>query len=531
MSTQTKQPPPRVDSPIDGISSLSDSLSLSQNFMTALKSFTSDTRVQAVSQAIDRIPELEKNIQEREKRVKQLNAELDNKNRNHSIELQNSLKVYRVAYDEFKEETRTLQRKIDEMQEVLRKRERTISELKSKEEELKSNGRKVEDMYKTKVAKLKEKEQELKGTKERAEKGEKKADDLSIKWTESRNRVVVLEQSLEASRNQNATLTETLNSTTGRLNQLESFAVPLYDVDLENLAAELEKLWKSATLLVGAFLKRDLPDEKLQKDWITLRNTDIVKYNIPLPQSNSAIAKEMRIAKVLAIFAKLVDKYIFQPTYLLIEKSRFRELLRRLASFDPEKERFARGMMLSVFPHEQDEGDKSMVDWVIVHLMETAGVDDILAAEDIPRFEDELEVLLVRAQEVWRSVLRSTQSLGPGFGFADAPNFQWQTFEFQVANITEGAEAIPPVTATSAEEEPFVIFPRIYLLKGEPEPITAGTVLLETQLRAARQEFRESNFKTPFTEPTLSPHNSKPNRRASNVEAARNGVAGKPFLS
>lgn len=268
-----------------------------------------------------------------------------------------------------------------------------------------------------------------------------------------------------------------------------------------------------------------------QKDWTRLRETTIFKHQIPLPQSNSNVAKEMRIAIVLGILARLINTYIFQPTYLLEEDSGLRDVLRRQAIKDPKKESFTRGILLSMFPEEQMSEAKDRMIWVIEDLVARGGVQDVLIPDKINPFEKELENLLAQALEFWRSVQHSTQSLEPNFRYINDADLRWQTFEFQATEAREGEQSTPTVASEGLEDELYVIFPRMYSMKAEPQPIAAGTVLRKAQLRAAAQEVRETISHTSFTSLTSARHRSKPSRGLSISGQGTRGTTEKPFLS
>jgi hypothetical protein len=258
-----------------------------------------------------------------------------------------------------------------------------------------------------------------------------------------------------------------------------------------------------------------------------------MKHQIPLLRSNSVVAKEMRIAAVLGILARLVDKYIFQPTYVLDENSGLRGLLRRQAIANDKKESFARGMLLSMFPEEHDpESDaKARKDWVISDLLTEVIVCGFLTPEAARTFGKELEDVLVKAQESWRTVQYSKQRLEPSFRYTHDPSLRWQTLEFPIANTKEGEQPLSPITSDGLEDEPFVIFPRIYIMKSEQQAITAGTVLRSAQLRAAAQEKRENASATPFTQPVSIRHHHGRSRDMSISSEGGQGVStGKRFL-
>jgi hypothetical protein len=238
----------------------------------------------------------------------------------------------------------------------------------------------------------------------------------------------------------------------------------------------------------------------------------------------------MRVATILGILARLIDTYIFQPVYQLEFDSGFRQLSSRQAAIDQKKERFTRGTLLSMFREEQKSKGKERIDWVMDDLFREAGVRAFLADDVVVPFEVELRKFLTQAQGSWRTVQFSKERLEPSFHFTGDTDLDWKNFEVQAtngANCTKGGKAangangkkggppVQPVSADGIEDEPFVIFPRIYVMGSEPEPITNGTVLRKIQLRAAAQEIREISSHTPFAQTTPTHHRTKPTRSSS----------------
>ncbi|KAH8704351.1 hypothetical protein GQ44DRAFT_778190 [Phaeosphaeriaceae sp. PMI808] len=530
MASKTKQAPARASPAINGMASLSDSLRMAENLKASITFFSSDNGFHALSQLTDQIPQLEKDIKGRDDRIKELTAQLDTERKHHVAEQRSGLENYNRKYDEYNDEKAALKRRIDGLQTSIQEKDTATTALQNELENYKTIGRELETKFKAKIAKLKEKEQEIENLRAELQKVRTSADDSSKKLSESRSRVVKLEGSLKESKNRHDSLKTEFDETNGRLNELLSFSAPLDDLDLGTVANGLENLWRSATLVVGKFLRQDLPNDMLQNDWGGPHDATILKLQIPLPQSNSEVAKEMRIATALGIFARLVNKYIFQPTYILEDGDELRGLLRRQAAVDDKKESFARGMFLSMFPEEQESESAAETrrQWVIGGLI--GNVVHFLASDAVGMFREELENVLVQAQKTWRTIQYSKQRLEPSFRYTPDTNFGWQTFECQVANIREREQPVSPTTADDPEDELFVIFPRIYIVKSK-QPITAGIVLRRARIRAAAQEVRENVSQTPFAEPASTRHRHRRSRDMSmSSEGAQGGPSAKPFL-
>ncbi|ORY18328.1 hypothetical protein BCR34DRAFT_610336 [Clohesyomyces aquaticus] len=529
MSVKTKQAPAGASSAVNGIASLSDSLNMVQSLKAAMTIFTSHAGFSTLSQLADQIPQQEKNIRKKDDQIKALTAQLDTERKNHVVEQDKELRKFGQMYGTLEAEKATLQGTIEELKGSLQGMNKDMTVLRKELDDVKAKGRELEGKYKAKITKLKEKDQEISDLREQLEVTCARADESSKKLRESRERVAVLEKSLEASGRQHGILEKKFNDTTGALNELIDFGAPLYDVDVGTVAKELENLWKSATSVVVRFLRQELPDEMLQNDWSGLRDDTVFTLQIPLPQSNSEAAKEMRIAMVVGILARLVDRYIFQPTYILDDESGFRELLRRQVAVDDKKEAFTRGMFLSMFPEEQECWAKNGRDRVIEDLIKDVVVH-FLAPGDIGSFREELENVVVQAQECWRTVQYCNRRLEPSFRYTHDTNFGWQTFEFQIANPREGNQPVSPVAADDPEDELFVIFPRVYIVKCK-QPITPGAVLRKAQFRAAALEARENASQAPFTEPASTRHRPRRSRDMSgSSEGAQGGTSARRFL-
>jgi len=242
----------------------------------------------------------------------------------------------------------------------------------------------------------------------------------------------------------------------------------------------------------------------------------------------------MRIATALASLARLVDKHIFQPVYIGDDSDRFRTVLTRQAVLETEKETFARGILMSMFPEEQEEEARQRIDLVVEDLTKVVGICDIIAPNAVEMFEQELEAFLAQAREVWRSVQYSKQRFEPTFQYTHEYDLQWKTFEFQVADRKEAEQVGSPGGSSPGhvEEEPYLIFPRVYFMSSVVQPITTGTILTKAQLRPAAQEVYESSLNASLIQPALARHRTRTSRRMSmSVEGARGRTVETPFLS
>ena len=257
---------------------------------------------------------------------------------------------------------------------------------------------------------------------------------------------------------------------------------------------------------------------------------------ISLPQSNSDVAKKLRVAVVLRALAKLVDKYIFQPTYLLDEDSRLREILVEQASINATKERYARGILLSMFPENEETDSEEVVDLVVDKLVNSLKLHVLLYPEALETFTRMLKFLVTKFQDEWKIVQRGKQKIEPSFHYPASTDRPWHVFDVDIADSKNGKphNNVGATHNTSSAEDNIVILPRLYLVGQDPEPvpITHGCVLQRTLCDAAEGEVRKDVPSGPFARATSSRHRTRSSRTMSMTgDSIANGRRGDPFLS
>lgn len=224
----------------------------------------------------------------------------------------------------------------------------------------------------------------------------------------------------------------------------------------------------------------------------------------------------MRAAIVLGILARLVDKFVFQPTYLLDEESGLREILREEAAIDPVKERYTRGILLSMSPDDQEANGESTIHHVVKELLDIANVRILLTTETFASFPAALESFVRQCQEHWKTIQRGKQKLEPSFAHSASPNHPWQLFDDPPVD-TNPASQTETLPSTTAIENHIVLIPRIYLVRtnADPDPITHGCVLRKAHLDAAAEELRTRLPSAPFTHAASGRHRNRPGRAMS----------------
>lgn len=241
-----------------------------------------------------------------------------------------------------------------------------------------------------------------------------------------------------------------------------------------------------------------------------------------LPQSNSAVAKELRIIKVLGIFAEVVDKYVLQPTPHIGDESPIKELLLKVGHENPQKENYLRGMLLSVPQDQETEERNPLFDSAIKEIMREDGIEAIITPESSNTFMKQLWDLLETVQKIWRTVQYNTHLLWSDFEVVLIEGCKWEPFTFQVRNSSY-------VAPKDTDNDLMVLFPRVYLTvpNDQPRPLNRGQVVSRNQIRNLAREERE---KIDSVEPTQS-RTRRTGRALSMSTDVRGSLAKEPFLS
>jgi len=252
--------------------------------------------------------------------------------------------------------------------------------------------------------------------------------------------------------------------------------------------------------------------------WKKLKEHEILQHRIPLPPTNTSAAKHMRIAAILAILARSIDKLIFQPTYLLEEDSGIRELLLREAISCSKRESFCRALLGKMLPDEQADAAKERAKRVAAHVM--LEVQELLPPDDAEKFKSGLERVAQYASDVWQDIQRAKERFEYNFELVSYQDIDWQPLSLEE---DANGEQAPTSDEGGKDLELLVVFPRLYIVEDdEPDPITPGIVLMRSQsLAAARELEKGRTSNSTFGKPPSA--RSKP-QRTRRLSTAMNGA-------
>ncbi|KAK4245865.1 hypothetical protein C7999DRAFT_42621 [Corynascus novoguineensis] len=234
--------------------------------------------------------------------------------------------------------------------------------------------------------------------------------------------------------------TQNLQTTTGKLTDLEQYRIVLHSENDDTYVTVLDKIWTTIVTLVEGTFRPDIDEQTLSDPscWTNLRNSPYLKHatqlQIPLPQSNTPAAKGMRISAVLAVLSRAMHKHLFRPVYLLDDDDEnLVKFLRALEDEDPTREAHMRATLLSMMPERQaEQGARRVkmvvreVSWLVQHL---------LTALQFEAFCAGLEAACKLACEQWMRIQLAHMKIEPYFG----PPYD--DFDWQVLELPEFAEA------------------------------------------------------------------------------------------
>lgn len=189
----------------------------------------------------------------------------------------------------------------------------------------------------------------------------------------------------------------------------------------------LDTIWVSILDLAERHFSADLDDAVLRDAscWANLRGSEYLKHavRVPLPQSNSAAAKQMRIAAVLAVLSRALAKYVFRPSYLVDNDGELAKALRDLEAVSPAQELHARATLLAALPDRTRRSAARRVKAVVREVGYL--VQHLLSALQFEAFSTALEESCALACRQWARIQGATMKVEPYFG-PPYDDFDWQ---------------------------------------------------------------------------------------------------------
>lgn len=220
----------------------------------------------------------------------------------------------------------------------------------------------------------------------------------------------------------------------------------------------------------------------------------VMSHSVPLPPSNTDVAKEMRLAVFMGLLARELNEHIFQPYYMSLSEIDIREISVDLAMKDSKKESYCRAILLAMNPEKQkmilEERKKTFLRNIGSYLL------DLLPPVQYDELRQSLEAVAERACETWRSFQYNRSRYEPDFDLLDWGDEEWEPFPFtRNSNTSEQLNFNGDM-----DEAVLTILPRICRVgNGECKPCNYGTVLTRYQCSGADRELRRKEPSSPRT--------------------------------
>ncbi|KAJ5158525.1 uncharacterized protein N7500_008176 [Penicillium coprophilum] len=285
-----------------------------------------------------------------------------------------------------------------------------------------------------------------------------------------------------------------LLETRNRLEKIDSFILKQHEIDEESIIDGFSGLWNFATSEIWTVLRQDLdeghlrnnePWRKLRQDTDTfIRDGALQGQPVPLCASNSEAAKGMRLAVMLAILSRQIDKEIFQPSHFPSETGHLRLSLNKLARSDNKREQFYRSVLLSIDRDGQEAELRSRASSLVRNVCHY--LYEFLPTPQYEELRERITNVVNRAIEFWRPIQTSTRKYETEFDFTGWVHEEDPLFQFPV-----GGE--DPIGAARPDDPFLVIFPGLYCLESETVVLASVVPLMSSQklYLAANQELRD----------------------------------------
>ncbi|KAK1765925.1 hypothetical protein QBC33DRAFT_516343 [Phialemonium atrogriseum] len=312
---------------------------------------------------------------------------------------------------------------------------------------------------------LKEMTEKAEGETSRANTLQGELDTVTAKANDATARVEFLELELKVvtgkAEEANATvdrLQSELREKIERLTELEGYRVALKSESEDAYVEILDRIWTHIAGLVETQFRQDLDPGVLADAscWAKLRACEHLKHprQMPLPQSNTSAAKQMRVAAVLAVLSRSLHRHVFRPVYLIDDedggaatptghgahgshgvhghgahgaagghRDSLARLLQVLDADSPAREAHFRATLLAALPERQRASAARRARTVAREVSWL--VQELLGAAQYDSFCGRLEAACTLACAQWMRIQRSSVRIEAYFG-PPYDHYDWQ---------------------------------------------------------------------------------------------------------
>lgn len=220
----------------------------------------------------------------------------------------------------------------------------------------------------------------------------------------------------------------------------------------------------------------------------------------------------MRLALILSVLFREINRHIFQPSYSL-SGNNLREALEHLAGSNGEKEAFCRRLLLSIDPNAENEALQDEIRAVGQKMSSYAGGLFSDAQHDV--FRAIIKRTAQNAAEFWFPIQRSRQKFEVYFEPFDHEDDEWDRFPPAGDNTELGAQELHGLFVLN-------IFPCISIVQdGDDDQLTKSI-----QLRSSQELYLAAQHEAAQIVASASSRRYATRTRKQSIA----GPNGKPFL-
>lgn len=270
-----------------------------------------------------------------------------------------------------------------------------------------------------------------------------------------------------------------------------------------------ERAYKLASTYCGDNLDQNLLFSAAS--WEELRLCKPIT-RLPMPVSNSPMARTMRIAAALTIISNILCEQVFRSDYILKASNELSDILDDLLDQDPTREQHIRAELVALCPEKQKANGLARIESAVVDIFTSCRV--LVLEDKQPEFRTALESLCRHAASQWFHLQRLRQRLE--YSFKPGAEDQWRMLPLLVdpsTALTAQSSTIQDAKAqnkdasrkrgvparVNASKIQFVVWPGFLLIdKDEYDVVCEGVGLCQSQVEAAVKEERSA--------PTPGPH-------------------------
>ena len=202
---------------------------------------------------------------------------------------------------------------------------------------------------------------------------------------------------------------------------------------------------------------------------------------MPLPQTNSVLAKALRCVVVLAYISRLLTTEIFRVSHLVDGDKALRDEFGCLAQENPRKESFLRSLLISL---DDKKGRRTHIRWATQQIYKQ--VRDLLEFSVAETFRADLESIFEHAAHIWRRLQASNRHYVAELDVTDDETLTWRALQLSSTELRIDERDIT-ASAIATDDVELKVFPRLYII-GQKEDISVfpGKVLQQSQTTATR---------------------------------------------